>query len=200
VRGLIGILASQIIVLQLLLAGIVATQMAVRASADAFVICHGNGQSSPSQPGETNSPNYHAACAICAFAAHAAPVPADSSHVTILDVLTTVIASVTPPHYIRTELLYKHPNGFYAGPNVEWMPQAFFADNANSLTVDPYALLNFRIGYDPGIGWSGYLEGRNLFDKRYISTTITAGTATPTSALFNPGTGVAIYGGMRYRM
>jgi iron complex outermembrane recepter protein len=105
-----------------------------------------------------------------------------------------------PPHYIRTEVLYKHPNGFYAGPNVEWMPQAFFADNANSLTVDPYALLNFRIGYDPGIGWSGYLEGRNLLDKRYISTTITAGTATPTSALFNPGTGAAIYGGMRYRM
>jgi iron complex outermembrane recepter protein len=105
-----------------------------------------------------------------------------------------------PPHYLRTELLYKHPNGFYAGPNVEWMPQAFFADNANSLTVDPYALLNFRIGYDPGIGWSGYLEGRNLLDKRYVSTTITAGTATPDSPLFNPGAGLAIYGGMRHRM
>jgi iron complex outermembrane receptor protein len=24
--------------------------------------------------------------------------------------------------------------------------------------------LNFRIGYDRGTGWSGYLEGRNLFD------------------------------------
>ena len=96
VRGLIGILASQIIVLQLLLASIVVTQMAVRASDDPFVICHGNGQSAPSQPGETNSPIYPAACAICAFAAHAAPVPADTSHVAILDVLTTVIASVTP--------------------------------------------------------------------------------------------------------
>ena len=29
-----------------------------------------------------------------------------------------------PPHYLRAEVLYKHPNGFYAGPNVEWMPQA----------------------------------------------------------------------------
>ena len=45
-----------------------------------------------------------------------------------------------PPHYLRAEVLYKHPNGFYAGPNVEWMPQSYFADNANSLTVDPYAL------------------------------------------------------------
>jgi iron complex outermembrane receptor protein len=105
-----------------------------------------------------------------------------------------------PPHYLRAEVLYKHLNGFYAGPNVEWMPQAFFADNANSLTVDPYALLNFKIGYDPGIGWSGYLEGRNLTDKHYISTTITAGTATAASQLFNPGMGRAIYGGLRYRM
>jgi hypothetical protein len=96
VRGLIGILASQIIALQLLLAGIVATQMAVRASDDPFVICHGNGQSAPSQPGKTSSSIYHAACAICAFAAHAAPVPVDTSHVAILDVLTTAIASVTP--------------------------------------------------------------------------------------------------------
>ena len=29
-----------------------------------------------------------------------------------------------PPHYIRAEVLYKHPSGFYAGPNVEWMPQS----------------------------------------------------------------------------
>lgn len=105
-----------------------------------------------------------------------------------------------PPHYLRAEVLYKHMNGFYAGPNVEWMPQAFFADNANSLTVDPYALLNFKVGYDAGIGWSGYVEGRNLLDTRYISTTITAGTATATSALFNPGMGRAIYGGLRYRL
>jgi len=104
------------------------------------------------------------------------------------------------PHVIRAELLYKHPNGFYAGPNVDWMPKAFFADNANSLTVDPYALLNFRVGYDRGTGWSGYLEGRNLFDTRYISTTITAGTATAASALFNPGAGRAVFGGLRYRM
>jgi iron complex outermembrane receptor protein len=105
-----------------------------------------------------------------------------------------------PPHYLRAEVMYRTPSGFFAGPNVEWMPQSFFADNANSLTVDPYALLNFKLGYDPGKGWSGYVEGRNLLDKRYISTTITAGQANPTMELFNPGTGRAIYGGLRYQM
>lgn len=105
-----------------------------------------------------------------------------------------------PAHYVRAEVLYKHASGFYAGPNVEWMPQAFYADNANTLTVDPYALLNFKLGYDHGTGWSGYIEGRNLLDKRYISTTIAVETATAASALFNPGMGRAVFGGLRYRM
>jgi iron complex outermembrane receptor protein len=96
-------------------------------------------------------------------------------------------------------VLYKHSNGFYAGPNVEWMPQSFYADNANSLTVDPYALFNFRTGYERDKGWSGYIEGRNLLDERYISTTMSAENAAPDSALFNPGTGRAVYSGVQYR-
>lgn len=103
-----------------------------------------------------------------------------------------------PPHMLRAELLYKHPAGFYAGPSVDWMPHEFFADNANQLTVDEYAVLNFRAGYDLGNGWSGYVEGRNLTDESYISTTITADSADETSALFNPGYGRAVYAGVRF--
>lgn len=105
-----------------------------------------------------------------------------------------------PRFFMRAEVLYKNLDGFYAGPNVEWMPRSFFADNANTLTVDPYALLNFKIGYDKGFGWSGYVEGRNLLDTRYISTTVTVGTADPTMQLFNQGYGRSVYGGMRYRL
>jgi iron complex outermembrane receptor protein len=103
-----------------------------------------------------------------------------------------------PRHYLRAELLYKHPSGFYAGPNVEWAPGHYFADNANNLTVNPYTLLNLRLGFDAGEGWSGYLEGRNLADTRYISTVAVAGAATPASELFNPGTGRSVFGGLRY--
>ena len=100
--------------------------------------------------------------------------------------------------YVRAELLYKHPNGFYAGPNVEWVPQAYVVDNANSVKTAPYALLNFRVGYDRTDGWSAYLEGRNLFDKKYIASTSIAETANAASALFEPGTGRAVFG-VRYR-
>ncbi|HWK54966.1 MAG TPA: TonB-dependent receptor [Hyphomicrobiales bacterium] len=103
-----------------------------------------------------------------------------------------------PRHYLRAELLYRHPSGFHAGPNVEWAPGHYFADNANSLQVAPYALLNFRAGFDAGDGWSVYLEGRNLTDRTYIATVAVAGTANAASELFNPGTGRAIFGGVRF--
>jgi iron complex outermembrane receptor protein len=104
-----------------------------------------------------------------------------------------------PKNFLRAELLYKHPSGFYAGPNVEWAPGHYFADNANTLSVDPYALLNLKAGFDIGDHWSLYVEGRNLTDKVYISTVAVAGTATASSELFNPGTGRAVYGGIRFK-
>lgn len=104
-----------------------------------------------------------------------------------------------PRHYLRAEALYRHPSGIYAGPNVEWAPGHYFADNANSLTVDPYALLGVKLGYDRGGRWSAYVEGRNLTDKHYISTVAIAGVADTTSEIFNPGIGRAVFGGLSYR-
>lgn len=104
-----------------------------------------------------------------------------------------------PAHVLNAEIVFGHRSGFYAGPSLEWVPASYFADNANTLTVDPYALLGFTAGYDTGSGLSFYIEGRNLTDRRYISTVAVAGTASPTSELFNPGTGRAVFGGVRAR-
>lgn len=78
------------------------------------------------------------------------------------------------------------------------MATSFYADNANSLDVAPYALLNLKVGFDPGSGLPGCLEGRNLLDRPYISSTITAETADAGSALFNPGYGRSILAGLRF--
>lgn len=104
-----------------------------------------------------------------------------------------------PTHYLRTELLYKHPTGFYVGPNVEWVPQAYFVDSMNTLTTEPYALLGLKAGFDNGGPMSAYIEGRNLTNKTYIASASIIDRATATSALFEPGTGRAVYAGMRYR-
>ncbi|MFS8038465.1 TonB-dependent receptor family protein [Xanthobacter sp. AM11] len=103
-----------------------------------------------------------------------------------------------PRHYIRAELLYKHPGGFYAGPNVEWVPIPYYVDDANTLNTAAYALLNFRIGYDNGGPFSAYVDARNLFNTAYIATTNVVARASENSAVFEPGTGRAVYAGMRY--
>lgn len=102
-----------------------------------------------------------------------------------------------PPHYVRAELLYKHPSGFSFGPNIEWVPQAYFVDSANTLKSDPYLLWGLKAAYENGKGFSAYVEGRNLSNQTYIASASIIDRATPTSRLFNPGTGRALYAGMR---
>jgi len=104
-----------------------------------------------------------------------------------------------PRHYLRAELLYKNPTGFYFGPNVEWVPQSYFVDNANTLKTEAYALLGLKMGFDNGGPISAYIEGRNLTNKAYISSVSIINQATATSPLFEPGNGRAVYAGMKYR-
>ncbi|MCU0954061.1 MAG: TonB-dependent receptor [Hyphomicrobium sp.] len=104
-----------------------------------------------------------------------------------------------PPHVLNAELIYKHPSGVYAGPTIEWSPEAFFVDSANTVETTPYALWGAKLGFDNGGKWSAYLEGRNLSDETYIASASVAAQAGPNSALFEPGTGRAIYGGVQFR-
>ena len=106
-----------------------------------------------------------------------------------------------PEHFLRAELLYKHPSGISFGPNIEWVPRSYYVDSANSLTTEPYALWGLKAAYDDGKNFSAYIEGRNLADKAYIASTSIIDRADPaTSHLFNPGTGRAVYAGIRYKM
>jgi iron complex outermembrane receptor protein len=104
-----------------------------------------------------------------------------------------------PRHYLRAELLYKHPTGFYAGPNVEWVPESYYVDSANTLRTSAYGLLGLKAGFDNGGPVSAYVEGRNLLNKNYIASASIINYATPTSPLFEPGTGRAVFAGIKYR-
>jgi iron complex outermembrane receptor protein len=101
-------------------------------------------------------------------------------------------------HYLRSELLYKHPNGFSFGPNIEWVPSPAFVDNANRVKTTAFALLGFRAVYEASQNVTLYLDARNLTDEAYISAVSIADRfgVGPTN-LFNPGTGRSIYGGIR---
>jgi len=104
-----------------------------------------------------------------------------------------------PRHFVRAEVLYKHPNGFYIGPNVEWVPQGYFADSANTLSTDSYAIYGLKAGFDDGGKYSAYIEARNIANKAYIASASVIDRATATSPLFEPGTGRAVYAGFKVR-
>ena len=101
-----------------------------------------------------------------------------------------------PRHFLRAEALYKHANGFYVGPNIEWVPEAYYVDNANTFTTAAYAIWGLKAGVDDGT-YSFYLEARNIANTAYIASTSITRIADATSPLFEPGTGRAIYAGMR---
>lgn len=103
-----------------------------------------------------------------------------------------------PRHFLRSELLYKHPSGVFFGPNVEWVPQAYYVDSENTTKTAVYAIWGLKLGFDNGGPVSAYIEGRNLSDQAYIASASVIDQFKGES-LFEPGTGRAVFTGVRYR-
>jgi iron complex outermembrane recepter protein len=105
-----------------------------------------------------------------------------------------------PSHYLRAELLYRGPEGFYAGPNVEWSPRRYPVDMANSLFADSYAVLGFKVGWTLKKGLSWFIDARNLTDRNYAATAGVIADARGTNpALFNPGLGRSVFAGIEWK-
>lgn len=105
-----------------------------------------------------------------------------------------------PRQFLRVEALYTAPGGFYAGPNVEWSPQNYAVDMANTLYADAYAVLGFRIGQRLGRGVSWFVDGRNLTGRRHAATTgVIANAGGIDSRQFNPGLGRSVFAGLEWK-
>ena len=103
-----------------------------------------------------------------------------------------------PRHLLRAEARYRHPGGAWIAPTLEYVPEGFFADNANTARTNSYALIGLRGGVELAGGrFSAFFEARNLADRRYISSASVAPRATSASALYEPGTGRAAFAGLR---
>lgn len=103
-----------------------------------------------------------------------------------------------PRHLLRAELRYAHPAGGWIAPNLEWVPQAFYVDNANTTRTSAYALLGLRAGWNFDRGISVFVDARNLTDKRYIASASVAPLANASALLFEPGFGRSVYAGMQF--
>jgi iron complex outermembrane receptor protein len=104
-----------------------------------------------------------------------------------------------PEHYLRADLTYSSPSGFYFGPNIECVPRGYRVDSRGTLFTDPYFLVGAKAGVRRANGWSVYVEGRNLADKSYAATTGVVRDATRSPAQFLPGDGRSFFLGIEYR-
>lgn len=104
-----------------------------------------------------------------------------------------------PRHFLRSEWKWTHAAGAYLAPNVEWVPEGYDVDNANTVQTRDYALLGLRAGYEPGARWSIYVDARNLADTKYIASSSVAAQANAASTLFEPGDGFALVAGLNLR-
>lgn len=102
-----------------------------------------------------------------------------------------------PRHLLRSQWQWTTAAGFFLAPNLEWVPQGYDVDNANTVQTRDYALFGLRAGFDPGRRWSVFVDARNLADARYIASTSVTAEASPTSALFEPGDGISLVAGLR---
>jgi iron complex outermembrane receptor protein len=101
-----------------------------------------------------------------------------------------------PRYAARSEVLYKHASGMYAGPTFDFIGQRY-ADFANSYTVDRYGLMGLRAGFN-GRRWEVFGELRNLFDTDYIATLSVLNVAAPNARVLYPGAPLSAYTGLRF--
>jgi iron complex outermembrane receptor protein len=105
-----------------------------------------------------------------------------------------------PEHFYRGELVWALREGYAVTLNTEWSPRRYAIDMANTWFADPYALVGLKVARDVEHGLSWYVEGRNLADRRYASTTgVIADARGIDAAQFLPGDGRAVYAGVSWK-
>jgi len=107
-----------------------------------------------------------------------------------------------PIHLYTAALVYRHPSGFYAAPIVQWNITDYPADHANTISVDSYALIGFKMGFVFKKKFQVFFEAKNLTDQRYAAAVTPipdARTADGPIQIYYPGDGRAFYGGFSWR-
>jgi hypothetical protein len=100
-----GFAVSLVLSLQLMLAGVIATQMAVAAGNSPFEICYGADSSTGGSHDNGSSPIHanHAPCVICSFASVSAPAPTVGTFVIFRTGFVAAYVAATSPAAIAGE-------------------------------------------------------------------------------------------------
>jgi len=105
-----------------------------------------------------------------------------------------------PQHVLRTTVAYSRGSRLRVAGTIDWVPSGAYVDYANTLRAPSYVLFGLQASYEITRGLTVFVDARNLGDKRYISdfSTITDARRANTT-VFYPGSGRAVYAGLRYK-
>jgi iron complex outermembrane receptor protein len=104
-----------------------------------------------------------------------------------------------PRHVMIAEARYDRSERFYVSANLRWIPEGPWADFANTERPPGFEWVGLTAGVyvAPRVKLFGSVE--NLFDVRHISNVSTvANQARENAAIYTPGQGRAIYGGLSF--
>jgi iron complex outermembrane receptor protein len=102
-----------------------------------------------------------------------------------------------PRHVFVSEARFEQKDSWYVSANLRWVFDGPWADFANTERAPGYELIGLTAGVDvlPGVRLFGSVE--NLFDTVFISNVATnANQSLERAAIYTPGVGRAIYGGI----
>lgn len=88
----------------------------------------------------------------------------------------------------------------YLAPQVDWVPEGAWADQANTVRAPGYALFGVEAGLDLRPGLTAYVEGRNLTDEAYVSDVgpvTSLALASTSKTIFYPGDRRSVFLGVR---
>ncbi len=105
---------------------------------------------------------------------------------------------IAPEHFYRAELRYENAAGWFVAPSVEWSASDIQVDYANTHQAPSYAILNLGAGWSINDRLKLFVDARNLADVSYVSNTqaVISWKAAPGSAIYWPGDGRSVFGGL----
>lgn len=105
-----------------------------------------------------------------------------------------------PQQQLRTELRWSFRKRFHVAANLEWVPNDYYVDHANSYTAPSYAIAGMRVDGAIHDRWVWFVDARNIFDQKWIASTgVVADAKGMDGRSFLPGDRRSLYAGLEAR-
>lgn len=102
-----------------------------------------------------------------------------------------------PQQQLRTELRWSLGERLHVAASLEWVPNDYYVDHANSYTAPSYAVTGLRVGGVVHDRWSWFVDARNIFNQKWIASTgVVADAKGMDGRNFLPGDRCSLYAGL----